>query len=242
MADFVLVHGAFAGGWAWGRIAPILRRAGHEVFTPTLSGLGDRAHVLTAEPITLSTHIEDVVRLLEFEDLDRVVLVGWSYGGGVVAGVADLVPERLSQVVNLDGEVAQEGLPLSAGWTDELRDLMADDLAEAAASGWLPAPTADGLADMIDDPEVRAWAGERERPQPFGTYTEPYPDTGGRRFTVPHTFVRCSADDEEEECVVTALRSDERWHFVEVPVNHLAVFHAPEMVAETLIGVLAAPT
>ena len=97
MATFVLVHGAFIGGWAWRWVAPELRLAGHEVFTPTLTGHGDRAHL--ARPETdLDTHIEDVVNLLRYEDLTAVILVGWSYGGMPVAGVADRIPGRMRTV------------------------------------------------------------------------------------------------------------------------------------------------
>src|SRR5688500_11127625 len=103
MATFVLVHGAWGGGWAWKRVAPLLRRQGHEVFTPTLTGLGERAH-LTSRDVNLDTHIRDIENLLLYEDLENVVLVGWSYGGMVVTGVLDRVPERLAHVVYLDAE------------------------------------------------------------------------------------------------------------------------------------------
>src|SRR5688572_726041 len=89
-APFVLVHGAWAGGWAWKRVAPLLRAQGHDVFTPTLTGLGERVH-LASPDVNLDTHIEDIVNLLVYEDLEDAVLVGWSYGGMVVTGVLDRV-------------------------------------------------------------------------------------------------------------------------------------------------------
>src|SRR5207244_4343977 len=92
LATFVLVHGALGGGWCWRWVMPHLRAAGHEVYAPTLTGLGERVH-LASPQVDLDTHIEDVVNVLEFEDLSGVVLVGWSYGGMVVAGVADRVAE-----------------------------------------------------------------------------------------------------------------------------------------------------
>lgn len=233
MSIFVLVHGGWGGGWQWRQVADRLRRRGHDVFTPTLTGLGDRSH-LTATPVDLSLHVQDVVQLLYFEDLTDVRLVGWSYGGAVVDSVADLVPERLAHVINLDGEVVQEGRSLIDGWTEEAREAMRDMLEQAAVTGWIPAPTADDLADVLDDPELRAWVAARERPQPFPTDTQPYPDNGSRRFSVRHTFIRCSEDDWPEEPSVMALRTDSRWDFRELPLNHLGLLYAPDRVAEAL--------
>ena len=96
MATFVLVHGAWLGGWCWQRVAPHLRRAGHEVYTPTLTGLGERAHLLSRD-VGLDTHVQDIVGVLECEDLLEVILVGHSFGGMVVSGVAERVPDRLGR-------------------------------------------------------------------------------------------------------------------------------------------------
>src|SRR5271154_7543097 len=88
MASFVLVHGGGHGGWCWSRLAPLLRAAGHQVYTPTLTGLGERSHLVTPDT-DLDTHIADVVGVLKFEDLTNAILVGHSYGGMVITGVAD---------------------------------------------------------------------------------------------------------------------------------------------------------
>ncbi len=236
MSNFVLVSGSWSGGYAWWGVAPRLRRAGHLVYTPTLSGLAERAHVDTAEPVTLSTHIEDLVQFLYFEDLTEVILVGWSYGGGVVDGVADRVPERLARVVNLDGEVAQEGHVLSDGWTEEAQAQYRTVLHEAKRSGWIIPPT---VLTSIVDPVLNRWVLERARPQPVGTYTEPYPDQGSARHQVPHTYLRCGTR-EGEEPVVTALRTDPRWSFQELPsVNHLGLIYAPDVIADALLDLAA---
>src|SRR5437660_372527 len=98
MAAFVLVHGAWHGGWCWQRVATLLRAAGHEVYTPTLTGLGERAHLIGKE-VDLDTHIQDVLNVLEFEDLADVRLVGHSFGGMVVTGVVDREPARIAELV-----------------------------------------------------------------------------------------------------------------------------------------------
>ena len=111
MATYVLVHGAWHGGWCWQRVTPLLRAAGHEVLTPTLTGLGERSH-LANSAIDLNTHIQDVVNVLEYEDLRKVILVGHSYGGMVITGVSERVPERLTHLVYLDAFVPRDGQSL----------------------------------------------------------------------------------------------------------------------------------
>ncbi len=105
---YVLVHGAWHGGWCWGKVAERLRAAGHRVFTPTLTGLGDRAHLI-APNVGLATHVEDVVATLEMEDLSDVVLVGHSFGGAVISGVADARADRIRRLVFLDSFLVQSG-------------------------------------------------------------------------------------------------------------------------------------
>ena len=108
MATMVLIHGSMHGGWCWQRVAPLLRAAGHDVYTPTLTGLGERVH-LAHPDVDLDTHIRDVLGVLEFEDLHEVILVGHSYGTMVITGVADRVPERIAHLVYLDGTMAADG-------------------------------------------------------------------------------------------------------------------------------------
>ena len=106
MSCFVLVAGAWQGGWSWGRVTPLLRARGHSVHTPTLTGLGERAHLLSPE-VRLSTHVEDVVAVLVNERLTDVVLVGHSYGGQVIAGVASRRPDLVGRLVYLDAFLAR---------------------------------------------------------------------------------------------------------------------------------------
>ena len=106
MTTFVLIHGAWHGGWCWKKVSPILREAGHETYSPTLTGLGERSHLLSRD-IDLNCHIQDVVNVLEYKGLKDVVLVGHSYAGMVITGVADRCPERLAQLVYLDAFAPQ---------------------------------------------------------------------------------------------------------------------------------------
>src|SRR3954447_11262141 len=108
MATIVVAHGAWSAGWAWKKMRPLLRASGHELFTPTYTGLGERSHLATPD-VGLSTHIQDIVNVIEFEDVRDVVLCGHSYGGMVATGVADRLSERIAQVIYLDAFVPRDG-------------------------------------------------------------------------------------------------------------------------------------
>ena len=236
MATFVLVHGAWGGGWQWRGVASLLRASGHEVTTPTLTGQGERAHV-SCEAISLLTHIDDLTEHLWFEDLTEVVLVGWSYGGRLADGVADRMPERLRMVVNLDGMV-REGQPSGLdGWSTEQQD-------QFQSSGWIPAPTFDDLGDVLADPALREYVAARERKIPTAAFTTPFPDVGSQRWQVPHVYVAFTEAaigepfTEEDMAERAAIKADPRWDYREVPVNHLGILYAPEVVASALLEVL----
>ena len=161
MATFVLVTGQHCGAWSWKKVIPLLRAAGHDVYATTATGLGDRVHLASAS-IDLDTHITDVVNVLEFEGLTEVTLVGWSYGGMIITGVAERVPERLAQLVYLDALVPMHGQNLydTVGASEE--DLARDRAAAEAAGlpGFFPVPSgefADLIRSWIPDPTDQAW-------------------------------------------------------------------------------------
>src|SRR5947208_6414024 len=120
MATFVLVHGTGHGGWCWQKMVPLVRTAEHEVYTPTLSGVSDRSHLLDCG-VDLTTHITDVASLLFYEDLSDVILVGHSYAGMVITGVAAKAPERLKQLVYLDAYLPDDGQSELDLWPAEMR-------------------------------------------------------------------------------------------------------------------------
>jgi pimeloyl-ACP methyl ester carboxylesterase len=144
MATFVLVHGAIVGGWCWRWVAPHLRAAGHAVCTPTLTGLGERVH-LASPQVDLDMHIADVVNVLRYEDLTGVVLVGWSYGGMIVAGAADRAPERIAHLVYLDSDVPRDGetsSPLSS-------HARLEELARIHDDGWRVPPAVTRAVSLL---------------------------------------------------------------------------------------------
>jgi pimeloyl-ACP methyl ester carboxylesterase len=185
MACFVLVHGSWHGAWCWSRLAPLLRADGHDVHAPTLSGLGDRAHLATAE-VGLSVHIADVANLITYENLHDVNLVGASYGGPVISGVSAELPARVRHLVFVDGLVPDAG--------ESCFDLMPGvrtgfvESARAAGSDWaVPSPPPQFFG--IVEPADVAWAQERLTPMPLKTHDEPLPEAPPA--DLPGTYIRC---------------------------------------------------
>ena len=190
MATFVLVHPTMLGGWCWGPLRRELEREGHRVLAPSLTGLGDRAH-LAGPDVGLSVHIQDIARLIRWEDLHDVILVGSSYGGMVITGVAGVVPERLAHLVYLDafrpspGQSAFAQLPV-------LVDVFGDPPAETPWS-W---PVFEDLAPLgLADPDQVAWVKQRATPMPVLTHREPLPapERLPEGPAVPATYVRAAA-------------------------------------------------
>lgn len=189
MSTFVLLHGAFHGAWCWARVSPILREAGHRVFTPTQTGLGARAHLLRRD-ITLETFTQDLVAVLETEELEDAVLVGHSFGGHAITGAADRVPERIRSLIYLDGVIPRSGRAPLDSFAPEVA---AERRRLAAQTGGVSiAPPDPGFFGIPPGPEAD-WVRRRLTPHPFGTmdslmhFKEP-PGNG-----LPCTYVFCTA-------------------------------------------------
>jgi pimeloyl-ACP methyl ester carboxylesterase len=188
MATFVLVHGAFIGGWAFQRVATLLRSAGHEVFTPTLTGMGERAHLL-GPSVGYDTHVNDVVNVLKYENLRDVILVGHSYSGNVVTGVADRMPDRVREIVYLDSQIPTNGLNAMGASSDGTADTLG---AMTASSGpkLLPALSLDAMG--VFDAADRAWVESLIGPFPMKCLEDVVRLEHGDP-TVRRSYIRCTA-------------------------------------------------
>lgn len=244
MATFVLVPGAWLGGWCWQRVTPQLRAAGHEVYTPTLTGLGERVHLGMPET-NLDTHIADVVNLLEFEDLRDVVLVGHSYAGIVVAGVADRCAERIALVVYLDTAPSEDGESSLDFFPPEEQEEVRQQVA-AEGDGWrlppLPfaqVPLAGTFAGLSDDD--RALLAAKAVPQPFGTYTQPLRLTHAGEGDYRRAIIACN---DFREIVGTGMPRFQQflaapWERRDLDTGHWPMFSAPRELAEALVSLAA---
>jgi pimeloyl-ACP methyl ester carboxylesterase len=244
MATFVLVHGYWLGGWAWGKVAQILRSSGHTVYPVTLTGLGERAH-LAGPYVDLDTHILDVTNLLHYEDLHDVVVVGHSYGANVIAGAANDVPDRISKLIYVDTWPLPQGVAMIDMLSPDAREAQQEKVT-AHGSGWgLPMPS---WEELDEGNELRD-LGNRERrimreravDQPYASTTQPvhlkYPD----RRPLPRTGIWCTLtiDDVNDLAArypaICSTLAEPDWEFVELPTGHWPMFSRPHELAALLV-------
>lgn len=181
MAKYVLVHGAWHGGWCWQRVSKILRNKGHDVFTPTLTGLGERAHLAGSE-INLECHIEDIIGVIRMEELNDIVLCGHSYGGQVITPVLDRYPHLFRAGIWLDAFIPENGQSIMDGWPKERVEKVLQQ-ANTTGDGWKIEPLSPDYFGVID-PKDAAWVARRCVPQPIKTFSQAVSLTGAWK-TVP---------------------------------------------------------
>src|SRR5918992_6278864 len=207
MTTYVLVGGAWLGGWCWQRVARWLRDNSHDSYPVTLTGLGERVHLASPE-VDLETHITDVVNLIEFEDLRDVVLLGHSYAGLVVTGAADRIPERISELVYLDTAPLPDGGSLIEKFPPEVRRRTEDRVRESGEGWKFPVPPPEELANMaslegVDEDHLRLLYS-RATPQPFGTYTQPLRLENPAQEGLPKLGIPCSFSlDQVQEMIAS---------------------------------------
>jgi pimeloyl-ACP methyl ester carboxylesterase len=231
MTAFVLVHGAWHGGWCWRFVRPALRRAGHDVYTPTLTGLGERAH-LARPGIDLDLHVQDVVALLEAEDLHDVVLLGHSYGGMVVTGAADRCAARIRRLVYLDAFVPENG---KCALDYVVPERAAAFRKEGEQAGTI-APPPLALWGLVK-PEHVAFAKPRETNHPFHTMSQPLRLANEAALArLPKTFIYCSSPATGSfDGFAAKFRSDPAWRFFELKTGHDAMILVPDDLAAILL-------
>lgn len=237
-ATFVLVHGGGHGGWCYNKVARRLRSAGHEVYTPTLTGLGERKHLLSVDT-DLTTHITDIVNTLIYEDLHEVILVGHSYGGMVITGVADRAADRIRELVYLDAAHPADGQSLvdtapaamafarsSSQFVDGVELVMWPNDAVVAAMG-------------VTDPEDVAILQARMLPHPWKTFAEPLRLVNGdAALKIPRTNINCSASLQNSAEVDRSKQLAGHRNF-EIDTGHDLMMTEPEKVTEMLLEVVS---
>lgn len=231
MGTFVLVPGAWLGGWCWRRVTGRLRDAGHEVYTPTLTGLGERVHLASAEG-GLETHVRDVVNVLEFEDLTGVILVGHSYAGLVAGSVADRVPGRVERIVYLAANLPRDGESLLDSWSPAGRAWLADE-ARAHGDGWRwPLPDDLGaMATGLGEEDLR-WLRARATPHPLKTFADPLHLGGsGATARIPRAYVRCTLDGSRPPEDIAGPG----WAVREIATGHWPMISAPAELVSVLL-------
>jgi pimeloyl-ACP methyl ester carboxylesterase len=228
---FVLVHGAWHGGWCWSKVASILRARGHSVFTPTQTGLGERSHLLS-KSIDLDVFITDVANVLKWEDLNDVILVGHSFGGNAISGVADRTRARIRRLVYLDAVVLENGQSVFSQLPKDVVE--ARTKAAEQTSGGLsipaPPPSAFGITDAAQGQSVAS----RLTPHPFNTYVSPLKLENKVGNDLPASYIVCT--DPIYKMLETSRNwvKAAGWKMMEIKSGHDAMVIAPERLADLL--------
>jgi len=238
LATYVLVHGGGHGGWCYQRVARLLRTVGHEVYTPTLTGLGERSHLLSAD-VDLDMHITDVTAVLHYEDLRDVILVGHSYGGMVITGIADRASDRVGRLVYLDAANPVNG--------QSLKDVAGPIIEAARPAGaivdgielvLLPAPEA-GLFYGVTDPDDVAWMADRLTGHPWKCFEEPLDLVNEEAlWAIPQYHIVCTSTlaTRDPELMEKARSEDHLW---DIDTGHDLMITEPDAVAAALLQVAA---
>jgi pimeloyl-ACP methyl ester carboxylesterase len=231
MATFLVAHGAWAAGWAWKKMRPLMAAAGHQLFTPSYTGLGERAH-LAHRDLNLESHIADMLAVLEFEDLRDVILIGHSYGGMVATGVADRARDKIKQLVYLDAFVPEGGMAASDYMPAERAEMMKEN----ALDGW-KVPSSPPPPDT--SPEDVAWLTPRRVPQPLQCFEQKLVLKNGP-LTLPRIYIyaqRHNPGDPFRQFMQRARK--ESWPVYEMDASHSPHVTAPEALMENLQKVAA---
>ena len=241
MATFVLVHGGWHGGWCWQKVIPFLEAAGHEVYAPTLTGLAERASELSPD-VGLDTHIQDIVGLLEEKNLHGVILVGHSYGGMVITGVVDQVPERIAHLVYLDTFVPRDGESM----VDVSRIVTWILRKQTRADGWRV--DSRGTYGVTTEPD-RSWVLSKVTPQPLKTLVQPLQMKNPAIVSAkPRTHIACTGGGFFFSLLRNILRRllarralpprEVGWRLRQLPTSHCAMITMPRELADLLLEVV----
>ncbi len=242
MANYVLVHGGWHGAWCWDKVVPLLQAAGQPAYTPTLTGLGEKAALLAPE-IGLDTHIQDVVKLIEEKDLQHVILVGHSYSGMVITGVADRFPERIQHLVYLDAVVPRDGQSMAD--SAPFLSTMLRREADKNGDGWRVNPPREGtlgrggLFDVTEEPDL-SLVRSKITPQSLKTVLQPLHITHPQALAaIPHTFIECTRRGAlvwlTRRALLRSTLSGPGWNHRTIASGHDAMLIAPQAVAGLLL-------
>jgi pimeloyl-ACP methyl ester carboxylesterase len=235
MATFVLVHGAWHGSWCWKRVRKALQAQGHDVFTPTLTGVGERSHLL-ARHVNLDTHIDDIVNLIRCEELSDVVLCGHSYGGCVISGVADRVPDRIGALVYLDAFVLEDGQSLHDTLPPAQRNMQLE-LTEQHGEGWR-VPPIPGEVFNVNAKDLE-WVNRQCTMQPLATFQQPLKLTRKAGAVKNTTFILASGWNDSPFAAFVEPAKARGWKTLAIPCGHDVMLDRPEDLTSALLDAAA---
>lgn len=235
MANFVLVHGTWVGGWIWRDVAERLRAKGHAVFTPTLTGCGERGH-LASPKVNLDTHIQDVAGVIKYERLDNVVLVGTSYAGLVISGVADRMPEKIAALIYLNSALPAEGKCMMDTVNPERRAAV-EKLVKEEGGGFM-SPSTLVLDTGIEDEAANTLFLSRTSAHPYASLLQPVQLTGKYKDVKNKAYVLATKKISHHFKEYHAwAKQQPGWTAHELPTHHYPMVTAPDLTAELLMKI-----
>ncbi|MDX1372276.1 MAG: alpha/beta hydrolase [Nitrososphaeraceae archaeon] len=229
MANFVLVHGSWHGGWCWKKMSPYLRKYGHEVYFPTLTGLGEKSHLISKN-ISLNTHIQDISQLIFYHDLTNVILVGHSYGGAVIRGVAEIIPKRIKRLVFLDACIPENNKTIF-DILPGLEEIFKKRLLGEQSNGWLVAPYEPEIWG-VKNSDVK-WMKERLTPMPWHTHDQPIQIKNPEARMISKSYISCTKY-KESQFIAKKVKSSKEWDYHELDTGHDAMVIIPKELASLL--------
>ncbi len=236
---FLLVHGAWHGGWCWRDVRAQLEAQGHRVFTPTLTGLAERAHLLSAD-IGLDTHITDITSLIDYYDLTDIVLVGHSYGGMVITGVADAMKDRISNIVYLDAALPKNGETMISQGPKRSPEIL--EQTRKALAGLAP----DGVGMTAFPPDILGipkdhpgydWVAQKLTPHPLKTWLDPIQLNNGGSLGLKRSYIHCTAPALPNSSFpyhAAQVQADRSWTYHALATGHDAMVTAPDAIVRIL--------
>lgn len=230
---FVLLHGAFHGGWCWAPVADLLRAQGHRVFTPSYTGSGERAHLLNAS-IDLNTYIDDVVAVIEAEELQQVILVAHSFGGYVASSVIDRMPERFASAVYLDAPMGTNGKSVLDEAPPDVRKARLDATKVVAGTRVVAAPNAKAFGLLV--PAQVAWVNRRMTPMPLAAYQTPMVLKNPPGGNLSKRFIHCVQPALPNIAPSARYAREHGWAYSELQTGHDAMVSMPDQVANLLLA------
>lgn len=234
MAIFLFIHGAFYGGWCWKKVKTILENKGHRVYTPTLSGLGERSH-LNHSLITVDTHIQDIKNVILFEDLKDIIIIGHSYGGLIITGIASVMPERIKQLIYLDALVPNDGDSLLSLVDDETAQFFVSQAREKGF-GWL-VPSLVITKDYFSDPGDVKWCSSRVMPQTLLSFSQEVTFSEKVVYNLSSLFIFCSQNPHPTLIKMKERANQRGWKYFEIESNHFPMIEHPEKLSNLLIEI-----
>lgn len=231
---YVLLHGAWHGAWCWKKITPALREAGHDVYTPTQTGLGERSHLLSTS-VNLHTFADDLINVLEWEDLKDVILVGHSFGGNAITAAADRVPNRIKHLVYLDALVPISGQSVFSLIPADVAQGRRD-LAQKTSGGLtIPVPSADKFG-VFDDADA-AWLMQKCTPHPIATYEDALTFEHAPGNGLPTTYIAVTPYYGPTASSRDYARERADWSYIEMEAGHDAMVTSPKALTEILLSI-----